>query len=60
MVTNPNKLAEISAFGPARATVEGTPLSAEELHNRCVLARLLLFNSRNALSERESVAAGAT
>jgi xylulose-5-phosphate/fructose-6-phosphate phosphoketolase len=32
MVTTSNKLAEISAFGPARATVEGTPLSAEELH----------------------------
>jgi len=31
MVTTPNKLAEISAFGPARATVEGAPLSAEEL-----------------------------
>lgn len=33
MVTTPTKLAEISAFGPARATVEGTPLSTEELHN---------------------------
>ena len=33
MVTTPNKLAEISAFGPARATVEGRPLSSEELHN---------------------------
>src|SRR5271157_1977264 len=32
MVTNPNKLAEISVFGPARATVQGTPLSEEELH----------------------------
>src|SRR5260370_31344976 len=33
MVTPPTKFAEISAFGPARATVEGTPLSTEELHN---------------------------
>ena len=33
MVTPPTKLAEISAFGPARATVEGAPLSREELHN---------------------------
>jgi hypothetical protein len=31
MVTNSNKLAEISVFGPARATVRGTPLSEEEL-----------------------------
>src|SRR5258708_39258664 len=33
MVTPPTKLAEISAFGPARATVEGAPLRREELHN---------------------------
>jgi xylulose-5-phosphate/fructose-6-phosphate phosphoketolase len=33
MVTTSNKLAEISAFGPARATVEGAPLGTEELHN---------------------------
>jgi hypothetical protein len=43
MTTTSNKLAEISPYGPTRAT-EGTPLSAEELQkNGRVLARLLLF-----------------
>ncbi|NJR67068.1 MAG: hypothetical protein HC772_19940 [Leptolyngbyaceae cyanobacterium CRU_2_3] len=35
MVATPDKLTlapSISAFGTARATVEGTPLSAEEMH----------------------------
>ncbi len=31
MITDSTNLARISAFGPARATVEGTPLSPEEL-----------------------------
>ncbi len=29
--TDPSRLAEINSFGPARSTVEGTPLSPEEL-----------------------------
>lgn len=33
MVTVKPNLERISAFGPARATVQGTPLSPEELHN---------------------------
>ncbi len=33
MVTATPKLDTISAFGPARATAQGTPLSPEELHN---------------------------
>jgi xylulose-5-phosphate/fructose-6-phosphate phosphoketolase len=33
MIITSTNLAEISAFGPARATIEGAPLSPEELHN---------------------------
>ena len=33
MATTSTQLAEISPFGPTRATVEGTPLSPEELRN---------------------------
>ena len=33
MVTIPTNLASISAYGPARATIEGVPLSPEELRN---------------------------
>ncbi len=32
MATIDSDLAKISAFGPARASVEGTPLSEEELN----------------------------
>jgi xylulose-5-phosphate/fructose-6-phosphate phosphoketolase len=33
MIITSTNLAEITAFGPARATIEGAPLSPEELHN---------------------------
>jgi xylulose-5-phosphate/fructose-6-phosphate phosphoketolase len=33
MVTTAASIEKISAFGPARATAEGAPLDAEELHD---------------------------
>jgi xylulose-5-phosphate/fructose-6-phosphate phosphoketolase len=56
MVTTSAKLAEISPYGPTRATVEGTPLSAEELqkidaywHACCYLILGMLYLRENSL-----------
>ncbi len=56
MITTPNQLAEISAFGPARATVEGAPLTTEEVHNLeaywracCYLILGMLYLKENPL-----------
>jgi xylulose-5-phosphate/fructose-6-phosphate phosphoketolase len=56
MVTTSTKLAEISPYGPTRATVEGTPLSAEELQKMdaywracCYLILGMLYLRENPL-----------
>jgi XFP N-terminal domain len=56
MVTTSTKLAEISPHGPTRATVEGTPLSAEELQKMdaywracCYLILGMLYLRENPL-----------
>jgi xylulose-5-phosphate/fructose-6-phosphate phosphoketolase len=56
MVTDPTNLASISAFGPARATIEGAPLSPEELGNTdaywracCYLILGMLYLRENPL-----------
>ena len=61
MVTTSTNLAEISPYGPTRATVEGAPLNPEELRKMEAYWRaLLLFDPRHALSARESVTTGTT
>jgi xylulose-5-phosphate/fructose-6-phosphate phosphoketolase len=56
MVTTSTQLAEISPYGPTRATVEGTPLSAEELQKMdaywracCYLILGMLYLRENPL-----------
>ena len=56
MVTTSTKLEEISPYGPTRATVEGTPLSAEELQKMdaywracCYLILGMLYLRENPL-----------
>ena len=56
-----NRQASLSAYGVARSTVQGTPLSADELaQNPCLLARLQLPEPRHDLSARQSSAARAS
>jgi xylulose-5-phosphate/fructose-6-phosphate phosphoketolase len=54
MVTIPTKLASISAFGAARATIEGAPLSPEELRNTDAYWRACCYLMLGMLYLREN------
>jgi xylulose-5-phosphate/fructose-6-phosphate phosphoketolase len=61
MVTTPSKLAEITPYGPTRATAEGSPLSGEELqkmeaywHACCYLILGMLYLRENPLLRERS------
>jgi xylulose-5-phosphate/fructose-6-phosphate phosphoketolase len=54
MVTIPTNLAGISAFGPARATIEGAPLSPEELHKTDAYWRACCYLMLGMLYLREN------
>ncbi len=50
----------LSAFGPARSTVSGTPLSADELRKtHAYWARLQLFDARHDLPSGQPTITGA-
>ena len=54
MVTIPTNLASISTFGPARATIEGAPLSPEELRNTDAYWRACCYLMLGMLYLREN------
>lgn len=54
MVTIPTNLASISTFGPARATIEGAPLSPEELRNTDAYWRAYCYLMLGMLYLREN------
>ncbi|MEB3343358.1 phosphoketolase family protein [Okeania sp.] len=56
MVSTPDRTASISAFGPARSTIEGTPLSPDELYKMqafwrasCYLMVGMIYLKKNPL-----------